>query len=323
MGRTRLIEKRYNLQSTSSKFEEMAANDIRIEDLRVFEAVAREAGFSGAARSLGQTPSAITRSIERLERAVRSRLFHRSTRAVSPTAEGERLRPVARRMLADAELAEQVVADTRDQVTGTLRLTASATFARLYLSPVLAELTSRYPALTYDLTLTDRTLDLVDAGLDLAIRIGPLADSDLIAVHLADEFRWVCASPGYLEQHGAPQRPDDLREHQCIALSQADSWTFVSRGRARAVRVPRTVATDFGAFALQAAEDGLGLAQLPSWLSGPSIAAGRLVRVLERYELPGASAITMLYPSRERVPPRVTAFVELAKSIIRPALPGE
>lgn len=292
--------------------------DLRLIDLQVYDTVAREGSFSGAARTLSWTPSAVTRSVERLEGVLRARLFHRSTRALSLTSEGERLRPIAQRMLADGDAAEQAVAEAREQVTGVLRLTASATFARLYLAPLLGELTDRYPELTYELTLTDRMLDLVDSGLDIAIRIAPLTDSDLHAVRLADEYRWVCAAPSYLERFGVPQRPADLRHHRCVALAQADTWTFRTRGQDATVRVPRAVVTDFGAFALQATEEGLGIARLSSWLAGPSITAGRLVRVLERYEQPRSGTIAVLYPSRDRLPPRITAFVDLARKRLAP-----
>ncbi|MGF1508782.1 MAG: LysR family transcriptional regulator [Myxococcota bacterium] len=290
--------------------------NLRMEDLITFEVVGREGGFSGAARTLNQTPSAITRSIARLESSLGARLFHRSTRSVALTAEGERLRPHARKLIAGVEEAERDVSRVRDKVAGTLRLTASATFARLYLAPILNELSEQHPDLRYELVLTDTVLDLVSSGLDLAVRIGPLADSELQVLKIADERRMVCASPRYLERHGEPSQPSDLLHHRTIVVGEADTWTF--RGRQRTVRVYRGVRTDFGDFARQAAEAGLGLAQLPGWLVNPSLASGRLVRVLERYEASKAGVIAVLYPSREWIAPRVRAFLTLVRRRLIP-----
>ena len=289
--------------------------DLRLEDLRVFEAVAVEGGLSPAAVTLGMTASSATRAIERLERTTGVRLFHRTTRSVVLSAEGERLLPYAGRMLGEAEAARDAL--RAGEVVGTLRLTCSATFSRLYLAPVLAALAEKHPELRFRLQLTDAQVDLVAGGFDAAVRIGPLRDSGLQALRIAPERRILCASPAYLKAHGYPQHPRELQRHRCISLgSGGDVWPFKD---SRQERVPCPIEADFGDFGLRAAEVGCGIARLSHWLAAPSLRAGRLVRLLQAFEPRSHGVVAVVHTHPQVAAPRVRAFLDEVKAQLIPA----
>lgn len=288
--------------------------DLRVEDLRVFESVALEGGFSQAASTLGMSASAVTRSIERLEAISGARLFHRTTRSVVLSAEGELLMPHARRMLAEAEAARDSL--RAGEVAGLLRVTCSATFSRLYLAPVLSALTRKHPDLRFRLHLSDEQVDLVAGGFDAAVRIAPLRDSRFKALRIAPERRVVCASKSYLEERGIPEHPSELENHRCIVLGDDDLWAFKGTG---AVRVPRTLEIDFGDFGRQAAEAGFGVVRLSHWHAAPSLEAGRLVRILETFEPRSHGVVAVIHTHQGLVAPRLRAFLEEVKAQLVPA----
>ena len=306
------IENACKLKANSSIFDEL---DVRLEDLRAFEAVAADGGFSQAAVRLGMTASAVTRSVMRLEQTTGVRLFHRTTRSVVLSAEGELLMPYARRMLTEAEAAHAAL--RAGEVVGTLRLTCSATFSRLYLAPIISALAAKYPELRFRLQLTDEQLDLVAGGFDAAIRIGPLQNSQLKLLRIAPERRILCASPAYLELHGVPQHPRDLERHRCMSLGDGgDVWPFKN---ARAIRVPCQLEANFGDFGLHAAEAGLGIARLSQWLAAPSLRAGRLVRLLKAYEPRSFGFVGVIHTHPSVPAPRVRVFLEEVKNQLIPA----
>ena len=305
-----LVGNRLTARIASAKIDEVSIDS---EDVRVFDVIARTRTLSAAARELGKTPSAVTRSLDRLESTLDARLFARNTRALRLTDEGERFATHAARLLAEYEAAEQAVRTRRDDLRGRLRVTASATFASLHLAPIFAELLERHPQLELDLLLTDDYVDLVEQGVDLAIRIQRTAiGGPLIARRLAPDRRILCASPEYLARAGTPRTPADLVNHRCIVLERDPTWTFLSsRGKRTTVRVPATVRTSLGAFALQAVCAGLGLARASEWHAATALASGKVVRVLPEHDLDDAGHILAVYPTRRRIPARTRALLDL------------
>lgn len=288
--------------------------DLRLDDLRTFQAVAIFGSFSRAASTLALTPSAVTRSVDRLERGVGVQLFHRSTRSVVLSPAGELFVPHAARMLSEADAARQALRP--GAVFGTLHLTCSATFSRLYLAPILTALADRHLELRFRLHLTDEQVDLIQGGFDAAIRIGPQRDSELKRLRIAAERRVLCASPGYLRRFGEPNHPKELERHRCISLGEEDdSWSF--RGL-RTLRVPCPVEADFGDFGLHAALSGLGIARLSHWLAAPSLRSGGLIRVLQAFEPSSYGSVSVLHTHHTNPPPRLKVFLEEVKTQLVP-----
>lgn len=297
---------------TSPKISEMEA---RFDDIEVFEAIVRSGSLSAAARTLRRSPNGVTRSLSRLEASLGVRLFHRTTRSLALTDEGRRFVPHAEELRATLARAEAELGPAVQRVSGTLRLTVSATFARFYLAPVIAELRRAHPALDVELLLTDDIVDLVERGLDAAIRIGPLEDSSLSVVRLSEDRRWLVAAPELLAEVGSPSKPADLSRLPCLTLGGRARWRFAGEE----VRVRSSVDSNLGDFVLEAAREGLGFAQLASWLAGPSVREGRLVRVLEAHELESSGAVAIVTPSRRRRPARVQALLTAARRHLVPA----
>lgn len=287
----------------------------RFDDLEVFEAIRRTGSLSAASRDLRRSANAVTRSLSRLEASLGIRLFHRTTRAIALTDEGRRFVPHADALRATLDRLADDLGPTASGLSGTLRVTVSATFARFYLAPVVADLREAHPDLRLELLLTDDVIDLVERGLDAGIRIGPLADSSLSVAKLSEDRRMVVASPSLLARVGPPSRPADLTRLPCVTLGARRRW----RLRGGEVRVEPVVDASLGDFVLEAALAGLGFAHLASWLAGPSLRSGKLVRVLEADELPNVGAVAIVTPTRKGRPARVKALLEAARRHLVPA----
>lgn len=295
------------LTNTSLVFDEM---NPRFDDLEIFLVVHRTGSLSAAARALRRSPSAVTRGLERLESDLGARLFHRSTRSMALTEEGRRFVPHAEGLRAGLARAEADLGQSAERVQGKLRLTVSATFARLYMAPVVAELRELHPALELELLLTDEVVNLIDAGLDAGIRIGPLSDSSLSAARLSTDRRRVVASPALLARVGIPQKPSDLSGCPCLTIAGRDRWTF--RG-GEEVRVDGMLNTNLGDFLLVGARSGIGFAYLADWLTGPSLREGALVSVLEPHTATEDSFVSIVTPNRLGRPARVEALLAVAR----------
>ncbi|MEM1418640.1 MAG: LysR family transcriptional regulator [Myxococcota bacterium] len=281
---------------------------LSLDDLQVFDAVARTGGLSPAARAMGRSPAAVTRSLDRLEGELAARLFHRSTRVLRLTDEGRRLRGRLPGLFAEVEATRAAVRPDA-ALRGTLRLTAPTAFGTLVLPGVLRTLGEAHPALEVELVLSDRNLDLAQESLDLAVRVGDLGDSRLLATRLGPERRFVVASPTYLAAAGTPARPEELAGHRCIGLGGARAWPFRVGRRRRLVPVPTVVRADLAGLGLEAALAGVGVARLSWWQVREALEAGALVRLLREHEVGAEGAIAVLHPSRARASPRVKAFV--------------
>lgn len=304
-----------------------------IATLEIFVDVMRHGSFAEVARQRRVAPSSVSRAIATLEEALAVRLFQRSTRRLAPTEAGrlyfERVEPLLEQLDAAAALA----VDASAQPQGVLRITAPPSFARLNLVPLLPRLSALYPALELDLRLTDRMLDLVRDGIDVALRLGRLNDSALIARRLCPMVYVLAASPEYLSDHGAPRAPLDLVEHRCLRYpvpGHAARWRFRASGdeQGQVVEVPidgRHIVSD-GVALRDMAVAGMGIVMLPRWNMAEALEGGRLVPLLTEYEATASHfdvAAWLVRPSRAFVPRKVRAFIDFIQAAFADGAPAE
>lgn len=289
----------------------------RFAAMQTFVTVADLKGFAPAARKLGLSASGVTRMIAALEEQLGARLLQRTTRSVTLTDAGTRYLERARRILSDLDEAEGSTRQERTHPAGRLVVSAPFGFGRLHVSPLLSVYLQRYPDVSAELRLSDRMVNLVEEGIDVAVRIGPLADSTLVARAVGDMRRMVVASPDYLADHGEPQRPADLAAHRIVhfgALSAAADWRFIEHGReVRVTCVPRFVSNSADA-AIWQAEQGLGLTRVLAYQAADALAAGRLKPVLTAFEV-APLPIHLVYPTSRLLSAKVRAFVDLVLEI--------
>jgi DNA-binding transcriptional LysR family regulator len=285
----------------------------RIDAMAAFVAVADLEGFAPAARKLGLSPSNVTRLIAALEDRLGARLLQRTTRSVTLTDIGARYLERARRILADVEEAEISAQAERTRPSGRLVVSAPIGFGRLHVSPVMSAYLQRYPDVGGELRLSDRMINLVEDGVDLAVRIGHLADSSLVARNLGDMPRIVVASPDYLERRGEPGNPVAVAAHDTIQFGTSE-WDFVEDGRE--VRVPCTprFITNSADAAIWHAEHGGGLTSVLAYQAAEAIKAGRLKIVLAKFEQPPLP-IHIVYPTSRLLSAKVRTFVDLAVEV--------
>lgn len=284
----------------------------RQEAMAVFLAVVDEGDFSAAARRLRMTPSAVSKIVGRLEARLGVRLLQRSTRSISLTAEGHAFAESTRRILSDmeeAELAIQPDAEPR----GRLRVSLPSAFGHRLIVPMLPAFIGRYPAIELELDFTDAIVDLVNGDADVAVRVAAQRDSTLITRRLAPNRRIICAAPGYLERYGIPQTPDDLEKHVCLGITsrgRLNVWEFDEGGRRRSIRVRSSVEANSTEALRRLALAGMGVVRLSEILVSPDINAGRLKPLLIDSNHAEAEPISVVYPHRRFLSPRVRAFVD-------------
>lgn len=285
-------------------------------DLQIFMAVAAAGSLSAAARQLDVAPMQVSRRVAALEEELGVRLFHRTTRSVSLTAEGEALMPYAVTMTDAEDSARSELRPSPTQVSGMLRVTAPSVFGQSIVLPLLPALLSKHPALRIDLDLSDRVVDLVGQGLDLAIRIAPLGDSELVARKLAANPRIICAAPSYLRRHGRPKTVEDLGAYDCVLLQAVPKWPFVVGGTLERRRIAGRVTTTSVDAVRTAGVQGLGLIMLTYWDVHRQLAEGSLVKVdLQDAQMEDLSVWAVM-PTRRFVPPRVKVFVDALESAL-------
>ena len=281
----------------------------RIEAKQAFVAVADLRGFAPAARKLKLSPSAVTRLIAALEDHLGVRLLQRTTRSVTLTDVGARYHERARRILADVEEAERSAEGERTRPSGRLVVSAPVGFGRLHVSSVMSAYLERYPDVSGELRLEDRMVSLVEDGIDLAIRIGELADSTLVARQVGEMRRITVASPSYLKVRGEPKRPDAVASHDTIRFGATD-WRFVENGNEiRVSHTPRLLTNSADA-AVQYAEAGGGLTRVLAYQAADALKRGRLKIVLPQFELP-ALPINIVYPTSRLLSAKVRTFIDL------------
>ncbi len=282
----------------------------RFDAMQAFVAVAELRGFAPAARKLKLSPSGVTRLVAALEEHLGARLLQRTTRQVALTDAGARYLERARRILADVEEAEGAVEGERTRPSGRLIVSAPFGFGRLHVSPVMSAYLKRFPDVSGELRLSDRLINLVEEGVDVAVRIGHLADSTLVARHVGEMRRIVVASHAYLKKHGEPKAPQAIASHETIHFGTAPDWRFVEDGREiRLTPNPRFVTNSADA-AIQHAEAGGGLTRVMAYQAREALRRGRLKIVLAQFEQ-SPLPIQILYPTSRLLSAKVRTFIDL------------
>ncbi len=291
----------------------------RFHLINVFVAVVDTNGFAGAARKLSISPPAVTRAVNELESHLGLRLLTRTTRTVRVTDAGARYAQDCRRILAELAEADESVTGLHGTPRGRLTLTAPMLFGSLYITPIVTEYLQHYPEVSASCLFLDRVVNLVDEGVDVAIRIGELPDSTLQAIRVGDVRRVICASPAYLQAHGTPHTPDDLHQHAIVSASSVTphpEWRLLHQGVPRTVRLQARLTTTTNDSAVAAVVGGFGLTRLLSYQVAEHLRAGRLHTVLSEYE-PAPLPLHVVHREGRQAPQRVRAFIDLAVERLR------
>ena len=285
----------------------------RFHAIRAFSRVVETGSFARAAERLDVSVSAVSRQVAELEAHLDARLLNRTTRRMSLTESGRAFYERCVQLLSDLEEAERSAHAGTVTPRGTLRMTCSITFGARHLAPAIAEFVARFPEMRFDVELSDRAIDLVDEGFDLAVRIGTIGTQNLVGRKIGNTRLLCCASPAYLARHGEPRTPEDLTGHACLTYEYSSTrnvWRFCdSDGTERNVRVTGPVHANNGRFLEAMAVEGVGIIAEPDFIIGPDVRAGRLVRLLHDYELQ-PSTIYVVYPSRRHLSAKVRAFAD-------------
>ncbi|WP_447337526.1 LysR family transcriptional regulator [Klebsiella variicola] len=291
----------------------------KLEDMALLVAVAEAGGLSAAGRRLSLSPATMTARLKAMEERYQTRLFHRSTRAITLTRAGEDFYHAARRVLEEARHAESLLTQKEGVLSGNIRLSAPSDFGRQYLSPAIVDFSRRHPEVTFSVFLGERVEDLVANRLDMSIRVGNLPDSSLAIRHIRPNHRVLVASEAYLATHGTPASLDELHHHRCLALERhgvvMNEWRFEEAGKERVVRVTPAMVCDDGALLRQWALSGAGIAGKSWWDVKRDVEEGRL-QVLFAERFTGFSpldrkevGLQFVFPQRKLQPPQMSAFM--------------
>jgi DNA-binding transcriptional LysR family regulator len=281
-----------------------------ISDLDIFSRVARTGNMSAAGREMGLSPAVISKRISLLEEKLGARLFHRTTRQLTLTETGEGYFRRVVDILSLCEEAEDFVSRRNTKPRGTLKVTAPTSFSRLHIAPRLGEFLERFPEVKLDLHLTDHFEDIIRDGFDLAIRIGELQDSSLVARKLAPDTRVLVASPRYLERFGEPGSVAELEQLNCLSAGAQESWRLDGPDGQVQVRVEGNIRTNSAEFVREALICGLGIGLRPTWDIAQQLASGELKVVLPQYRGTSNMAIYAVYPCRDYLPEKVNVFID-------------
>ncbi len=293
-------------------------------EMRAFVAVVDTGSFVKAAQALQTSKTAVSRLVGELEARLGVRLLHRTTRRLSLTEEGEVFHERCTALLSDVSAAEAEITAHADEAIGLVRANVPVSFGMAYLAPLWAAFIERHPKVMLEVTLSDRVVDLVEEGYDLAVRIGRLPNSSLISRQLAKTRLVLCAAPAYLRRHGVPGHPADIARHAVLAytlLSTGDHWQFEGSGGPVAVKVSPRMRSNSGDTCIAAALQGQGIVLQPTFLVGQHLRSGALVEVLPEYRSTELG-VYAVYPSRRHVSPKVRAMIDfLAEAFKKPAWP--
>lgn len=280
--------------------------------MAVFAAVVEARSFSSAAVRLALSKSAVSKQVSRLEDRLGARLLNRTTRRLSLTEVGETFYRHCVRVLEEAEAAEQAVTHLHEEPRGRIKINAPMSFGILHLADAIPDFLARHPQVTVDIDLSDRFVDLIEEGYDLAIRIANLNDSSLIARRLAPVRRIVAGSPAYFAEHGVPERPADLKDHNCLRytyVADGREWRFRGSDGEEAIEVSGSMRANNSDVLRGAALAGVGLMMAPTFIVGDEVRAGRLRPVLTEFEIADLG-IYAVYPHKRHLSPKVRAFVD-------------
>lgn len=290
----------------------------RLQSLEVFVAVAEEESFAGGARKTGLSAPSATRGVNALEARLGARLFTRTTRKVRLTEVGQTYLEDARHILAQMEAADDAAKGAATNPVGQLRITCSNEFGRIYVAPILTEFLDTYQSVSADVLMVDRIVNMVEEGFDVAVRIGELPSSGLVAVRVGQVRRIICGTPGYFQKHGLPRSPEDLQSHQIVAaspVSPTTEWRF-GRDMQDIVRVRPRLSVSSVATAISVAKRSWGICRVLSYQVGADLQGGALQSVLEEFE-PAPMPIHLVHAEGRRAPAKIRAFIELARDRLR------
>jgi len=283
-------------------------------ELEFFVLLNRLGSLSAAARALDITPPAATMRLAAMEKRIGARLLNRSTRKISLTPEGELYLQHASRLIEELRELDEIVSGNGSAPRGLLRVNAPLGFGRTVIAPLVSVFTARHPEVEVQLEVTDRPVDLIDKGFDLAVRFGELPDNRINARRIMSNRRFLCASPAYLDRHGTPTKLADLARHRCIVHRQNDDaygvWRFLVDGRTEIVKVHGALSSNDGDIVQGWALDGQGIVIRSEWDVIKHLENGRLRRVLPAFTLPSAD-LYAYYPSKKNLPARVRAFINI------------
>lgn len=290
--------------------------------MEIFVRIVDAGSLTRAADAMNLSAPSVVRALAALERRVDTRLLNRTTRRIALTDEGREYYERCKRVLADIDEAHAALSARRRAPRGRIRITSSVMFGRLHVAPLLAEFLVKHAEVQADLLLLDRVVDLLEEGLDLAVRIGKPPDSSLVAVQVGSTQRVACAAPAFVAKHGVPRQPESLRELPCVlfgGLAAGGEFLFEHDGKSLRVAVQARLATNQIDAAIEACARGLGLGQFLHYQVEPLLASGKLVRVLSKFE-PDAVPIQLLYPQTRLLSANVRAFVDWAAPRLRARL---
>ncbi|WP_339486088.1 LysR substrate-binding domain-containing protein [Pseudomonas sp. EL_65y_Pfl2_R95] len=282
------------------------------EGIDEFVAVAECGQFTAAAEQLGLSSSQVSRQVARLEERMQARLFYRSTRKVALTEAGQTFLQHCQRLQDAREEALRVVGDLNSQPKGLLRMTCAVAYGERFIAPLVTEFMIHHPQLRVDIQLSNRPLDLVHEGLDMAIRLGRLQDSSLVAAKLAPRKMYLCAAPDYLKHYGRPHSLSELARHNCL-IGSSDAWSFKINQQETSQRVQGSWRCNSGQAVLEAALRGLGLCQLPDYYVLEHLRSGALISLLDNHQPPN-TAVWALYPQQRHLSPKVRQLVDFLKT---------
>lgn len=294
----------------------------RFESMTVFVAVAEARGFSAASRKLGMPLATISRKVAELEDQLRVQLFTRTTRQVALTEIGQQHFATCRRLLEELGEAERLASGEYRAPRGELVVAAPSGLGRSYLTPIVAAFLAAYPDVDIDLRLADRIVNLADEGVDIALRVGELPDSSLIAIRVGTIRQVVCASPAYLKAHGTPTSPSELSLHPCVtftALGSAHEWAFRHGREVTRIAVRSRLSVSAADAAAEAASAGLGITRLLCYQASPSITAKLLTLLLRGFE-PDPLPVSLVYPSGRLMAQKLKAFIDFVVPRLKPKL---
>lgn len=287
----------------------------QLEDMQIFVSTVEAQSFTAAAERLGLSKQFISRRIMALEERLGARLLIRTTRKLSVTDTGRSYYERALKIIDEVNETEQLVSRANTSPRGTLRISAPVSFGTLHLGPAIARFMAQCPDVAIELDLSDRFVDIVGEGYDMAIRIGHLADSSLVARHIAPAQLVTCASPAYLKAHGKPKTPLDLKMHECLIYGHARNveWAFAEQGKPLRILVKGRMRANNGELTCAAAVEGLGIALLPTFIVGEALRARKLLTILDAYAPPPLN-IYAVYPQHRQSSLAIKAFADFLRS---------
>ncbi|KAE8176635.1 LysR substrate-binding domain-containing protein [Photobacterium carnosum] len=278
------------------------------EGVTEFVAVAETESFTAASKRLGISTAQVSRQVSALENRLNTKLFYRTTRKVSLTEEGNVYYQHCRQVLDGLEDAERAISNLRGTPQGLIKLTAPVTYGEKYIMPLVNDFMLQYPEVEVTIDMTNRQVDLVEGSFDLAIRLGRLTSSSMMAKRLTSRTMYVCASPEYLQKYGIPHSLSELRQHNCL-IGNYDHWRFQESGKEKSIRVSGTLNCNSGYGLRDAVIKGIGLAQLPDYYIDKDLESGAIVPILTNYQEPD-EGIWALYPHNRHLSPKVRMLVD-------------